>query len=247
MIHVKRNGSDHKIGIITLPSFYNGTAKDVKKQLVKLKKDDVDGVILDLRNNGGGALGEAMQLIGLFMGSAPGVQIKDAKGNVQVLGDRNNGAVYDGPLAVLTNRLSASASEIVAGALQDYGRAVILGSQTFGKGTVQTLLPLSEGQLKLTEAKFYRVTGESTQDRGVTPDIKFPQRSIRTRSANPPCLTPCPRIVFRRPPIPIRTRSSTCCQRSRGHQQRVAETRTSSTWSSGSSWRVNRASRRPFR
>ncbi len=174
VIHVKRNGTDHKIGIVTLPSFYNGTADDVKKQLIKLKKDDVDGVILDLRNNGGGALGEAMQLIGLFMDSAPGVQIQDANGNIQVLGDRNNGAVYSGPLAVMTNRLSASASEIVAGALQDYGRALILGSQSFGKGTVQTLLPLSSGQLKLTEAKFYRVSGKSTQDRGVTPDITYP-------------------------------------------------------------------------
>ncbi|RJS94180.1 carboxy terminal-processing peptidase [Salinisphaera sp. Q1T1-3] len=173
IIHVKQDGKSHKIGLLTLPSFYNGTSDDVKKQLVKLKKDNVDGVVLDLRNNGGGALGEAMQLIGLFMDSAPGVQIRDANGNIQVLGDRNNGAVYSGPLAVMTNRLSASASEIVAGALQDYGRAIILGSRTFGKGTVQTLLPLSEGQLKLTEAKFYRVSGKSTQDRGVKPDIDF--------------------------------------------------------------------------
>ena len=96
------------------------------------------------------------------------------KQNVQVLGDRNDGPVYDGPLAVMVNRLSASASEIVAGALQDYGRAIVLGGQTFGKGTVQTLMPLSEGQIKLTQAKFYRVTGESTQDRGVTPDLTFP-------------------------------------------------------------------------
>ncbi|WP_423821738.1 carboxy terminal-processing peptidase [Salinisphaera sp. SPP-AMP-43] len=174
VMHVERNGEDHKIGLLTLPSFYNGTADDVKKQLVKLKKQDVDGVVLDLRNNGGGALGEAMQLIGLFMDSAPGVQIQDAKGNIQVLGDRNDGAVYSGPLAVMTNRLSASASEIVAGALQDYGRALVLGSRTFGKGTVQTLLPVSQGQLKLTEAKFYRVTGKSTQDRGVSPDITYP-------------------------------------------------------------------------
>ncbi|MGN8159739.1 carboxy terminal-processing peptidase [Salinisphaera sp. RV14] len=174
VMHVKHDGTEHKIGIVTLPSFYNGTADDVKKQLIKLKKDNVQGVILDLRNNGGGALGEAMKLIGLFMNSAPGVQIQDANGNIQVLGDRNNGPVYSGPLAVMTNRLSASASEIVAGALQDYGRALILGSQTFGKGTVQTLLPLSSGQLKLTEAKFYRVSGKSTQDRGVTPDITYP-------------------------------------------------------------------------
>lgn len=174
VIDVKRHGHKHKIGLITLPSFYNGTSRDVKKQLLKLKKQDVEGVVLDLRNNGGGALGEAMRLIGLFMNSAPGVQIRDANGNIQVLGDRNKGAVYSGPLAVMTNRLSASASEIVAGALQDYGRAIIVGSQTFGKGTVQTLLPLSSGQLKLTEAKFYRVSGKSTQDRGVKPDITYP-------------------------------------------------------------------------
>ncbi|MDA3919845.1 MAG: carboxy terminal-processing peptidase [Salinisphaera sp.] len=174
VIDVKHDGHKDKVGVITLPSFYNGTARDVKKQLIQLKKEDVDGIILDLRNDGGGALGEAMKLIGLFMDSAPGVQIRDAKGNIQVLGDRNAGAVYDGPLAVMTNRLSASASEIVAGALQDYGRALVIGSQTFGKGTVQTLLPMSKGQLKLTEAKFYRVTGKSTQDRGVTPDITFP-------------------------------------------------------------------------
>ena len=174
VINIEQNGQSHDIGVISLPSFYNGTADDVEKQLVKLKKKDVEGIVLDLRNNGGGALGEAMQLIGLFMDSAPGVQIRDAEGNIQVLGDRNDGAVYSGPLAVMTNRLSASASEIVAGALQDYGRALILGSDTFGKGTVQTLLPLSEGQLKLTEAKFYRVSGKSTQDRGVKPDITYP-------------------------------------------------------------------------
>lgn len=175
IIELERDGQNVDVGLITLPSFYNGTAADVKKLLVELKKNDkLAGVILDLRNNGGGALGEAMKLTGLFMNSVPAVQIRDAEGKVQVLGDRNDGPVYDGPLAVMTNRLSASASEIVAGALQDYGRAVVLGSQTFGKGTVQTLLPLSEGQIKLTQAKFYRVTGKSTQDRGVTPDIEFP-------------------------------------------------------------------------
>ncbi|MES1924963.1 carboxy terminal-processing peptidase [Salinisphaera sp. T31B1] len=175
IIELQRDGQTVDVGLITLPSFYNGTAADVKKLLVDLKKNDkLAGVVLDLRNNGGGALGEAMKLTGLFMNSVPAVQIRDAEGKVQVLGDRNNGPVYDGPLAVITNRLSASASEIVAGALQDYGRAIVLGSQTFGKGTVQTLLPLSEGQIKLTQAKFYRVTGKSTQDRGVTPDITFP-------------------------------------------------------------------------
>ncbi len=175
IIELERDGQQVEVGLITLPSFYNGTAKDVKKLIEELKKnDELAGIVLDLRNNGGGALGEAMKLTGLFMNSVPAVQIRDADGNVQVLGDRNDGPVYDGPLAIMVNRLSASASEIVAGALQDYGRAIVLGGQTFGKGTVQTLMPLSEGQIKLTQAKFYRVTGESTQDRGVTPDITFP-------------------------------------------------------------------------
>ncbi|MES1939422.1 periplasmic tail-specific protease [Salinisphaera sp. T5B8] len=175
IIKLERDGQTVDVGLISLPSFYNGTAKDVEKLLVELKKNkDLAGIVLDLRNNGGGALGEAMKLTGLFMNSVPVVQIRDADGNVQVLGDRNDGPVYDGPLAVMVNRLSASASEIVAGALQDYGRAIVLGGQTFGKGTVQTLMPLSEGQIKLTQAKFYRVTGDSTQDRGVSPDITFP-------------------------------------------------------------------------
>lgn len=174
VMNIKRHGRAYKIGLITLPSFYNGTTRDVQKQVRKLKSQDVEGIVLDLRNNGGGALGEAMQLIGLFADSAPGVQIQDANGNIQVLGARNKGALYSGPMAVMINRLSASASEIVAGALQDYGRALILGSQTFGKGTVQSLQPLSAGELKLTEAKFYRVSGKSTQARGIVPDIKFP-------------------------------------------------------------------------
>jgi len=175
IIELERDGQTVDIGLIALPSFYNGTSADVKKLLKELKKNDkLAGIVLDLRNNGGGALGEAMKLTGLFMNSVPAVQIRDAEGKIQVLGDRNDGPVYDGPLAVMTNRLSASASEIVAGALQDYGRAIVVGGQTFGKGTVQTLLPLSEGQIKLTQAKFYRVTGKSTQDRGVTADIEFP-------------------------------------------------------------------------
>lgn len=176
IITVEQDGQSHKIGLIILPSFYNGTSRDVEAQIKKLKKQKVEGIILDLRNNGGGALDEAVETIGLFMKSGPAVQIRDADGNIQVLGYRNDKAIYSGPLAVLTNRLSASASEIVAGALQDYGRALVLGSQTFGKGTVQTMLPLSSssGQLKLTEAKFYRITGKSTQDRGVKPDIDFP-------------------------------------------------------------------------
>lgn len=174
VIDLDYRGQDEKVGLITLPSFYNGTAADVKEALGKLKKADVNGVVLDLRNNGGGALGEAMKLIGLLMPPAPGVQIKSAGGQVQALGDRSRDVAYGGPLVVLVNRLSASASEIAAAALQDYGRAVVVGSQTFGKGTVQTILPLKAGELKLTEAKFYRVTGDSTQLRGVTPDVQFP-------------------------------------------------------------------------
>ena len=120
IIKLERDGQTVDVGLISLPSFYNGTAKDVEKLLVELKKNkDLAGIVLDLRNNGGGALGEAMKLTGLFMNSVPVVQIRDADGNVQVLGDRNDGPVYDGPLAVMVNRLSASASEIVAGALQD--------------------------------------------------------------------------------------------------------------------------------
>ncbi len=174
VMDVQFHGKKQKVGLITLPSFYNGAASDVKNALAQLKKANVNGVVLDLRNDGGGALGEAMKLIGLFMPSAPGVQIRGSSGRVQVLGDRSQGAFYSGPLVVLVNRLSASASEITAGALQDYGRAAVVGSQTYGKGSVQTILPLKKGELKLTEAKFYRVTGDSTQLRGVTPGIKFP-------------------------------------------------------------------------
>ncbi|MFP8967825.1 carboxy terminal-processing peptidase [Pokkaliibacter sp. CJK22405] len=175
------------VGVITLPTFYmdfqaaqNGdpnyksTSRDVAKLIEELKKDDIKGLILDLRNDGGGSLQEANKLIGLFIRQGPTVQVRDAKGRVNILGDSDPSVAYDGPLIVLVNRLSASASEIFAGAMQDYGRALIVGSQTFGKGTVQTVLPLPSGQLKLTQAKFYRISGQSTQHKGVVPDISFP-------------------------------------------------------------------------
>ncbi len=174
IIHVTRHGKRYTVGVIKLPSFYIGASRDVHRLLDQLKQAHVDGVIMDLRNNGGGALQEAVKLVGLFIRTGPVVQIRDADNRISVLGDRNPSVAYGGPLAVLVNRLSASASEIFTGAIKDYGRGLVLGSRTFGKGTVQTLIPLSQGQLKLTEAKFYRVSGDSTQDRGVLPDIAFP-------------------------------------------------------------------------
>lgn len=174
IIEIERDGQTRRVGLIRLPSFYKGTAGDVRKLLKELKNENVAGVVVDLRNNGGGALREVTDLVGLFMPSVPSVQIRDASGDTQVLGDSGGTPVYEGPLVVMVNRLSASASEIFAGAIQDYGRGLIVGSQTFGKGTVQALAPLSEGRIKLTQAKFYRVTGASTQARGVRPDIGFP-------------------------------------------------------------------------
>jgi len=184
---VQRDGQPHKIGIITVPAFYvdfdawqagesdyRSTTRDVAKEIEKLKAQNVEGIVLDLRNNGGGALQEANSMIGLFIDRGPTVQVRDARGRINLYGDTDAGVAYDGPLAVLVNRLSASASEIFAGAIQDYGRGLVLGSRTFGKGTVQTLSDLSHGQIKLTRAKFYRISGESTQHRGVEPDILYP-------------------------------------------------------------------------
>jgi len=176
-----------KIGIITIPAFYldfdalrrgeadaKSTTRDVAKILNELVAQNIDGIVIDLRNNGGGSLLEATQLTDLFIDQGPVVQILSADNHV----DRRNRAVgtvnYNGPLVVLVNHLSASASEIFAGAIQDYQRGLIVGDQTFGKGTVQTLVPLKAGKLKITEAKFYRVSGDSTQHRGVVPDISFP-------------------------------------------------------------------------
>lgn len=185
VIEAGMNGE--KIGIITIPTFYSdftakqagdpnyrSTTRDVKKLLEELRNQDVQGVIVDLRNNGGGSLQEAYELFGLFIPRGPVVQIRSAGGRTDVRGDRDPEVSWEGPMAVLVNRLSASASEIFAGAVQDYGRGLVIGSQTFGKGTVQALLPVNDGQLKLTIAKFYRISGQSTQHQGVIPDIQFP-------------------------------------------------------------------------
>ena len=176
-----------QIGVITIPTFYSdfnakqagdpnyrSTTRDVRKLLNEFREQKVEGVVIDLRNNGGGSLQEAYELFGLFIPRGPVVQIKSAGGRTDVRGDRDPDISWDGPMAVLVNRLSASASEIFAGAVQDYGRGLVIGSQTFGKGTVQALLPVNDGQLKLTIAKFYRISGQSTQHQGVIPDIQFP-------------------------------------------------------------------------
>jgi len=186
------DGVPYRIGVVTIPEFYanfeaarNGdfgarrVSKDVRRILAEFATNDVDGIIVDLRNDGGGALTEAVDITGLFIPAGPVVQVRERFG-VSVLPDGDVSTVYDGPLIVLVNRLSASASEIVAAALQDYERAVIVGdSKTHGKGTVQTVYPLSKkngdlGSLKVTTASFYRIAGGSTQIRGVTPDIVLP-------------------------------------------------------------------------
>jgi carboxyl-terminal processing protease len=189
--NVARNGKTYKIGVITVPGFYRdvaaesagdknyrSTTRDVAKLLKELKGENIDGLVLDLRNDGGGYLPEATELTGLFIDHGPVVQVRDTTGRLEVLDDPQSMPTYDGPLAVLVDRLSASASEIFAGAIQDYHRGLILGQTTFGKGTVQSLMPLdrfsskpTSGQLTVTIGKFYRVTGESTQHRGVQPDV----------------------------------------------------------------------------
>jgi carboxyl-terminal processing protease len=189
---VVRDGRTLKIGVITVPGFYQdiaaqsagdenyrSTTRDVLKLLTQLKSENIDGLVLDLRNDGGGYLPEATALTGLFIDHGPVVQLRDTSGRLEVLDDPETAPAYNGPLGVLVDRLSASASEIFAGAIQDYHRGVILGQTTFGKGTVQSLMPLDRwpqqqggnGQLTVTIGKFYRVTGESTQHRGVEPDV----------------------------------------------------------------------------
>jgi carboxyl-terminal processing protease len=191
---VTDHGHIYKIGVITVPSFYEdiaaenrgdpnyrSTTRDVLRLLEKLENEHIDGLVLDLRDNGGGYLPEATALTGLFIPHGPVVQLRDRSGQIQHLDDPEEGPAYSGPLSVLVNRFSASASEIFAGAIQDYHRGVIVGQNTFGKGTVQNLVPLDrwseqpvDGQLTVTIGKFYRVTGESTQHRGVVPDIALP-------------------------------------------------------------------------
>lgn len=187
VVEITRNDKVYRIGVIKLPTFYadfqgmqNGdpnyrsTTRDVKRLIAELKAENIDGMVLDLRNNGGGSLTEANSLVGLFIETGPTVQIRSAGGEVEVMGDSDPAVDYDGPLAVMVNRLSASAAEIFAGAIQDYGRGLVVGSTSFGKGTVQSLRDLNHGQLKVTEAKFYRISGASTQHRGVEPDVFFP-------------------------------------------------------------------------
>ena len=184
---LNKNGSEYKIGIIDLPSFYldfeawqardpnyKSSSKDVKNILDEFKKQSVDAVLVDLRNNSGGALTEANKLTGLFTSAGATLQIKESNGNIIPWGDARVRQAWSKPMAVLVNRYSASASEIFAGAIQDYQRGLVIGQRTFGKGTVQRLDNLSEGQLKITESKFYRVSGDSTQSRGIDPDIVLP-------------------------------------------------------------------------
>lgn len=190
------NARGLRIGVLEVPGFYRdfraesdgdkdfrSTTRDVQALLADLKRKGVDGIVVDLRGNGGGSLTEATDLTGLFIDKGPVVQVKDSFGKVEVESDVAAGAAYSGPLAVLVDRNSASASEIFSAAMQDYGRAIIIGEPTFGKGTVQTLIDLNRyvpgngedlGRLRLTMAEFYRISGSSTQLRGVEPDILFP-------------------------------------------------------------------------
>lgn len=187
ILEMEEYGKKYRIGVITLPKFYidfeaaergdknfRSTTRDVRKLLKELVAENVDGVVVDLRNNGGGALREVVDLVGLFIETGPTVQVRNTSGRLEVHDDRDPEIVYKGPLAVLVNRLSASASEIFAGAIQDYHRGIIIGTQTYGKGTVQAKMPLSYGEITLTQQKFYRITGDSTQNRGVIPDINLP-------------------------------------------------------------------------
>ena len=187
ILNIQRGNVNYKVGIIELPAFYmdfdafqrrdlsyKSASKDVKKLLKELKQENVDGLVIDLRNNGGGSLFEANRLAHLFLGRGTTVQVKNANGSIQGLGERWGYQYFDKPLVVLVNKFSASASEIVAGAIQDYGRGLVVGTDTFGKGTVQRVDYLSSGQIKFTESKFYRVSGSSTQNIGIKPDIALP-------------------------------------------------------------------------
>lgn len=190
-----QDGRDWRIGVINLPSFYldmggaasgkedyRSTSRDVEKLLEELRTQNIDGIILDLRNNGGGSLFEAVQTVGLFIDKGPVVQVSYANGSVRNETDESKGKAYEGPLAVLINHGSASASEIFAGAIQDYGRGLVIGNSSYGKGTVQTVMDLNRfvpgnqaplGEVKFTIAMFHRVTGNSTQLKGVVPDVKL--------------------------------------------------------------------------
>ncbi|WP_342088375.1 carboxy terminal-processing peptidase [Dyadobacter sp. OTU695] len=196
IVSINNGNKEYKIGVIDIPLFYrdfegaqhrekefSSTTRDVQKLITDLQASNVDGVVIDLRNNGGGSLTEAVSLTGLFINRGPVVQVKESQGEIEVQSDNDPAIAYDGPLAVMVNRFSASASEIFAAAIQDYKRGLIVGEQTYGKGTVQTLIDLNQwvpkeqdqlGQVKLTVAKFYRINGSSTQLKGVTPDLELP-------------------------------------------------------------------------
>lgn len=197
LIEVEAGKTTHRIGVVRLPTFYHdfegarrgdanyaSSTRDVARLIKELKGKQIDGLVVDLRGNGGGSLTEASDLSGLFIDEGPVVQVRDAQGRVTIEGDADKGVAWDGPLAVMIDRESASASEIFAAAMQDFGRALILGENSFGKGTVQNLIDLDQyardpsvhfGQLKLTVAQFFRINGGSTQHRGVVPDIAYPQ------------------------------------------------------------------------
>lgn len=205
----------YRLGVIEVPTFYmdfdayrardpnyTSTTRDVARILQELSRENVDGIIIDLRNNGGGSLHEATSLTNLFVDPGPVVQIRSSDQRISRHHRARSPAVYDGPLLVLINRLSASASEIFAGAIQDYGRGLVVGSQSYGKGTVQNILPLQEGQLKLTESKFYRISGESTQHRGIVPDIELPEIFDVTRIGESAQTTALPWDKIR--PVPYR-------------------------------------------
>ena len=194
VIEIETEQGIRKIGVITLPTFYmdfaaaqsgdtnyRSTTRDVYDLLQELKGESINGIVIDLRNNGGGSLREANQLTGLFIETGTTVQVRYADGVIQKQMDRNPLLAYNGPMVVLINRYSASASEIFAAAMQDYKRALIVGSQTYGKGTVQTFGDLSSGQIKFTQAKFYRVSGASTQHKGVVPDVVLPSLDDPTK------------------------------------------------------------------
>ncbi len=195
VINYEKDGKSMQLGVITLPSFYmdfeayqkgdpnyTSTTRDVRRLIKELQASGIDGLVLDLRNNGGGSLAEAIDLTGIFIKDGPVVQVRNNSNRVEVGSDDDPTIIYSGPLVVLTNRFSASASEIFAGAIQDYHRGVVVGESTYGKGTVQTVIDLDKfikdaedvGQLKLTFQKFYRITGSSTQHKGVIPDVKLP-------------------------------------------------------------------------
>ena len=194
MLNLERDGREHRIGVIDIPIFYldfqgvqagnpdaKSTTRDVARLIDELAEEGMDALIVDVRNNGGGSLQEAVDLTGLFMDSGPVVQVSNLRRPPRRHRDTDGTAAWSGPLAVMVNQLSASASEIFAGAVQDHGLGIVVGGQTFGKGTVQMLLDLRRGQLKLTRQKFFRVSGEGTDQNGVVPDIAFPLPTIPMR------------------------------------------------------------------